>query len=377
MLFWLIAALLTLGASLAALLPLSSKDGGVDDASRAPDLDIYRDQLGEIGRDQARGLIGEAEAEEARAEIGRRILKLDREPAERKAARAGPRKIFAAATVLAVPILSWGIYANLGSPHLPSQPLEARLSKDPAQSTPEELLARAERRLRERPDDGAGWDAIAPAYLQMGRFSEAAQSFGNAIRLLGSTAPREAGLGEALTGQAQGKVLPEARDAFERALALDPQNGLARFRLAQAQAQDGDLAAALAEWRRLQADLPEDSPWRPVVAEAIARGERQADATDAAGPAEAQVGAASAMSDDDRSVMIEGMVASLDARLREEPGDAEGWMKLVRSYAVLGRAEQAQDALLRGTEALGADSEGARKLAALAERLGVTGVKAQ
>lgn len=370
MLFWFIAALLTLGASLAVLLPLSSKDEGAE-GSRSPDLDIYRDQLAEIDRDEARGLIGRAEAEEARAEIGRRILKLDRERAGAKAAGSSARKAFAATAVLAVPLLSWGLYAGLGSPHLPSQPLEARLSKDPALSTPEELLARAERRLRAHPEDGAGWDAVAPAYLQMGRFAEAAQGFANAIRLLGATAPREAGLGEALTGQAQGQVVPAARSAFERALKLDPQNGLARFRLAQAKAQGGDVAAALAEWRRMQVDLPETSPWQAVAAEAIAQGERDAGAMVEAGPTEEEVEAASALGEEDRSAMIEGMVTSLDARLRDEPGDAEGWMRLVRSYAVLGRQEQAQDALSRGTEALGAGSEGAKKLAELARSLGV------
>ncbi|HEV7255472.1 MAG TPA: c-type cytochrome biogenesis protein CcmI [Mesorhizobium sp.] len=372
MLFWIIAALLTLGASLAVLLPLSSRDEEAEDGSHAPDLDIYRDQLGEIDGDEARGLIGRAEAEEARAEIGRRILKLDRERSGAKAAGSGARKVFAAAAVLAVPLLSWGLYAGLGSPHLPSQPLEARLNKDPAQSTPEELLARAERRLRSAPEDGAGWDAVAPAYLQMGRFADAAQSFGNAIRLLGATAVREAGLGEALTGQAQGEVVPEARAAFERALAIDPRNGLARFRLAQAKAQDGDRQAALHAWRAMQADLPETSPWRPVVAEAIAQSERQAGAAAAPGPTEEQVESASALPEEERSAMIEDMVASLDAKLREEPGDAEGWMKLVRSYAVLGRQEQAQDALLRGTEALGRESDGARTLAALARSLGVS-----
>ena len=33
---------------------------------------------------------------------------------------------------------------------------------------------------------------------------------------------------------------------------------------------------------------------------------------------------------------VEGMVASLAAKLEAEPDDPEGWVRLVRSYAVLG-----------------------------------------
>ena len=39
---------------------------------------VYRDQLGEIESDRARGLIGEEEAEAARVEIARRLFAADR-----------------------------------------------------------------------------------------------------------------------------------------------------------------------------------------------------------------------------------------------------------------------------------------------------------
>ena len=74
--------------------------------------------------------------------------------------------------VLAVPLLSWGIYGALGSPDLPAQPLQARLSKLPSESTPDELVARAENALRQNPNDGRGWDVIAPVYQRMGRANE-------------------------------------------------------------------------------------------------------------------------------------------------------------------------------------------------------------
>ena len=70
--------------------------------------------------------------------------------------------------------------------------------------------------------------------------------------------------------------------------------------------------------------------------------------------------------------MIETMVARLDERLKENPRDAEGWQRLVRSYQVLGKTDAARDALARGVAALGEKSEQAAQLQALAASLGVT-----
>ena len=68
------------------------------------------------------------------------------------------------------------------------------------------------------------------------------------------------------------------------------------------------------------------------------------------------------------------MVAGLDEKLRKDPGDLEGWLRLVRSYVVLGRAEDARDAVKRATEALGKDSEDARRLASFSVSLGISTV---
>jgi cytochrome c-type biogenesis protein CcmH len=42
------------------------------------------------------------------------------------------------------------------------------------------------------------------------------------------------------------------------------------------------------------------------------------------------------MSAEDRASMIRSMVESLDAKMSENPDNIEGWLRLVRSYAVLG-----------------------------------------
>jgi cytochrome c-type biogenesis protein CcmH len=378
MLFWVIAAILTLGASLAVLLPLA---GGSRSASPSGDhdLEVYRDQLSELDRDAARGLIQPAEATEARAEIARRILRLDTAASSSglmsstRPASATARLV-ATAAVLAVPLVSWGLYSQIGSPDLPSQPLAERLAKNPADSSVDELVARAEAHLAANPSDGRGWDVLAPVYLRMQRFTDAAAAYRNAIRLDGDNAARQAGLGEAIAGAAGGIVSADAQDAFEAALKLDPTNAKASFYLAMALAQEGRTKEAAAAWQAMLGALPPDSAWRGAVEQALAKSNAPevASAADAKGPDAADVDAASSLSPQDREAMINTMVASLDDKLRQNPRDPEGWMRLVRSYVVLGKTDQARDALGRAIAVFGADSEEAKKFTAFAASLGLT-----
>lgn len=373
MLFWVVAALLTFGASLAVLLPLASRPKA--DSTDAHDLEVYRDQLSEIDRDAARGLIGDAEAEQARAEIARRILRLNTGGQSATAPRfAGAGRAIGAAAVLAVPLISWGIYATIGSPSSPSKPLEQRLAQNPAESSVEELVARAEAHLAANPSDGRGWDVLAPIYLRTGRSAEAVTAYRNAIRLEGATADREAGLGEAIMSAAGGIVSAEAQAAFERALVLEEGHAKARYYLAVALAQEGRTAEAQAAWRALADGLPEGSPWREAVEQAIAAAGSRLTAGEsgaASGPSQEDIDQAADMPAADRTEMIETMVAGLDERLRQNPQDPEGWSRLVRSYMVLGKRDEAKDALDRGLKALGPATDEGKKFAEFAATLGV------
>ncbi len=372
MLFWVIAAVLTLVASLAVLLPLAAKPKAETAGSRH-DLEVYRDQLSELDRDLARGLIQPAEAEQARAEVARRIIRLGGEeksgdPVQRPASTS--LRLISAAAVLAVPLISWGTYARLGSPDIPSQPLGERLVKNPAESSVDELVARAEAHLSANPTDGQGWDVLAPVYLRMQRFDDAANAYRNAIRLLGSTSERQSGLGEALVNAGAGEISTEAKSAFDEALKLDPTNPKASFFVAMGLAQDGRKDEAIATWQKMRAGLPEGSPWLDAVDRALARAEApETPVTN--GPSKEEMEAAAAMSPEDRASMIAGMVARLDEKLKQNPKDAEGWMQLIRSYLVIGEADKAKDALKRAVSVFGPGSEQAKNLVAFASSNGL------
>ncbi len=371
MAFWITAALLTLVACLAIMAPIMRGPARSAAGASSHDIEVYRDQLAEVDRDLRQGLIASDDAEQARAEIGRRAIRASAEAAG-ATSQAGSRaaRAIAAAAVLAVPLISWGIYAGIGSPGLPAQPLAARLSADPAKSPIDELVGRAEAHLKANPDDGQGWDVLAPVYVRIGRPADAALAYGRAIQLLGSTATREAGLGEALATASGGLVTPEAREAFSRALVLDPVNEKARFFTALGVAQGGDFETASEAWRALLPELQEDSPWREPTELALAEAAERMNSTP--GPTQEQMADAAGMLPEDRAAMIEGMVAQLDERLKENPRDREGWKRLVRSYVVLGRQPQARDALSRAIEAMGPGTPEAAELTAFAAGLGLT-----
>ncbi|MGE0283283.1 MAG: c-type cytochrome biogenesis protein CcmI [Rhizobiaceae bacterium] len=370
MLFWLSAALLTIAASLAVLWPLARGSSVKLDTDN--DLRVYKDQLAEIDSDVARGAIATGEAEQARAEIGRRIVRQASSTSTTSISPASRAFRFVAlAAVLSVPVVSWGLYGLIGSPDLPSQPLEARLLKSPGESSPDELIARAESHLAKNPDDGRGWDVLAPTYLRLGRFDDASTAYRNAIRLESESAARVAGLAEALTMANGGIVSAEAEATFHKALALDPKAGKARFFLAMGLVQDGKKAEAQAAWEAMHGDQGLDQQWRRAAEYALAQLAQQ-DVAQTGGPSQEAVDQAAAMSSQDRAAMIEQMVAGLDQKLRDNPDDPEGWIKLVRSYLVLGKQDEAKSAVKRAIDALGGDTEGGRKVAAFAADQGMS-----
>jgi cytochrome c-type biogenesis protein CcmH len=148
-------------------------------------------------------------------------------------------------------------------------------------------------------------------------------------------------LGVSLVAEAGGDESPAARVAFGEALKREPRSAvLARYHMARALAQDGDRPGAVKALLALQADMPADDPRRESLAEAIK--EAQAEPSQAQAVASAPAGG--------QLQMIRGMVANLAAKLAAQPDDPAGWVRLVRSYAVLGDSA-ARDAALAKAKA--------------------------
>lgn len=389
MVLWLIFASLTAAALIAVLWPLWR--GRKSDADRAEyDTAIYRDQLDEIDSDLERGLIAEREAEAAKTEISRRLLaaaSTDEDGAEAPGASARSRTAIAALAciVLCIPLASLALYLVYGSPNLPGQPLAARLEAPSDAQNLASLVARVEARLRDHPEDGEGWDVIAPVYLRHRRYDDAADAYGKALRLLGETPGRLSGYAESLVGVNNGIVNEEARRAFAKVLAQDPARLKARYWLATALEQDGRFAEAAKAWREMLSRGDERAPWRRVVEQRLHVAEARRDGRevvaaapsasagneDAPGPSAADVEAARQMTPEQRSAMINQMVEGLAERLKSDGKNLQGWLRLVRAYTVLGRRDAAREALSTARQNLAEDPAALSELKALAGQLGL------
>jgi cytochrome c-type biogenesis protein CcmH len=364
MMLWFALALMT-GAAMAAIAwPLTRKARTLLSGS---DLAVYRDQLEEVRRDHAAGRIGDNEAEAAQVEVSRRLLAAaDAEAAQQAATTPTPgsrRRAIALAALLVVSFGSAGTYLSLGSPTLPGQPLASR---DQGQSI-DAMIAQVESHLARNPNDGRGWEVIAPVYLRLGRVDDAIKARRKALTLSGETSERQAGLGEALVAASDGKITPEARKAFARAVELDGGNIKARYFLGVAAEQDGQPAGAVAIWRAMLAGAPADAPWAEFIRQEIAR------VAGGPGPSPDDVAAASQLAPEQQIAMVQTMVTRLAERLQRDGSDIEGWLRLVRSYMVLGDRDKAVAAVGDARRALASEPEKLRKIEELVTGLGLEG----
>ncbi len=373
MLFWILVAVLTAFVGAVLLYPLLRSAKEAEDC-RSGEAEVYRDQLRELDRDLAAGLISAPEAGYARAEIGRRLIAITKtEKQQAKSPVRGNYRLAQAFIITVLPVVGLCLYLAKGDPGLPSQPLEARLEKPGSDLAIS--IVKIEQHLAKNPDDAKGWEVLAPIYFRINRIGDAELAYRNVIRLLGPSAARLGDLGEVLVVKADGIVTAEARSVLQQSRALDATNPRTLFYLALALEQEGKAVEAKTAFEALARQSPADAPWLAAVNEHIVKngGQPAASANAAApgNPTAEDVAAANALSSGDRRQMIRGMVDSLDAKLKDDPKNFEGWMRLIRSYVVLNERERAVDALKRGLAAFPADGGEGRQLLALAKELGL------
>jgi cytochrome c-type biogenesis protein CcmH len=342
--FWIAAALLTGFTCLLLLQALAKRGSGAADHDKR----FYEAQLAEIARQEARHLIASAEAEAARTEAARRLLAAGR-GGDTHAVSATASGRFGAVVILAlVPIIGLGAYALRGEPGMPAMPLASRADPLQAAKTGDlpAMIRQIEAHLARNPDDGRGHELLAPIYLRINRAADSAKAWSETIRVLGPTADRHAGLGEALVFAADGVVSPDARAAFAAALALEPKQVKARFFLALAAEQGGDRPQALSRLKELHGDL-DDGPLKAEIAMQIA----------ALGG-----GPIASLPDAGRGDAIRGMVEGLAERLATRGGPASDWARLIRALTVLGEKERAAAILGEARQKFAADAEGLRAI---------------
>lgn len=366
MVIWILFAVVTTAATAALLHPLASSQCRRANGS-AEASEVYREQLLELDRELGAGRIPQSEYEYARAEIARRLFKAtDHITAERCTPPHTYRWLRLAIVVL-LPVMSIGLYVGLGSPEMPSMPLRARV-RDPSRDLAM-LIEQTERHLARQPDDGRGWDVIAPVFLKVGRVDDAEKAYRNAVRILGPSVQRLDGLAESAMARSNGVVTEDTQGVLQQLLRLEPGNARARFYVALGLEQMQKTAQARKAFEELATQSPAAAPWIPLVNEHIASNGGVPvlpKAVPEVGPAANERSKAH-----DQRQMVHAMVKSLDAKLTANPDNPDGWLRLIRSNAALDEKSQAAEALRRGLAAFPVRGVQAARLVALGREFGI------
>ena len=401
--FWIAAAGITL-AVFALLVQALRRSAPVQDTEVS--LKVYRDQLSEVDRDLARGLISAPEVERLRTEVSRRLLDADRARQMAPAAAKMGSHALAVGLIGGLLLAALGGYQWLGAPGYPDLPLAKRLAladetyktrpkqaEAEAVAPPEtladldpeflDLMTKLRTAIAARPDDKDGLVLLARNETMLGNYKAARAAQEHLVTLLAdkATATDHMVLAQAMIAAAGGYVSPEAEAQLTRVLELEPKNPLARYFSGLMFVQNGRPDRTFALWEPLLSEGPADAPWMQPIQSALAdvadragikyRPAETAAVASGAGPTEADMAAASDMTPAERQEMIKGMVAQLETRLTDQGGPLQDWLKLINAVAVLGEPDRAKAAVQAANAAFAGQPEPLAAIASAATAAGI------
>ena len=269
MLFWAIAAALTVAALLFLLPPLIRRRTTAPDARVAANAAIYREQLEELTAELQRGALTKEEFERASREIEHRIVSEYGEPAAPQPAGRRPHMSAALAVGLLLPLAVALGYWQLGNPNaLSGAAVESAHTVSPEQM--ESLVERLAARLQQTPDDAEGWMLLGRSLSVLGQYDRAAEAYARASQL----SPKDAGLladyADTLAMARGRKLEGEPFAIVKRALEIDPEHLKSLALAASAEFERRDYAAAIGYWERILKVAQPQSEFARSVAESIA-----------------------------------------------------------------------------------------------------------
>lgn len=343
MTFWISITLLSVAAMGFVLYPLF-KSRVSSRSELESEQTLYQARLAEIEKDLELGRLDATSAEAAKAEEARRLIKASENTKTISVSRGNKAIVLLAA--LSLPLFSIPFYYNTGSPDVISP--QPRVAENTGLPSIEQLLQVAEKRLADNPDDVNGWKVVGPVYMRLGRYNDAIKAYENILRVEGRKPEFLIRLADVYIEQGQGQIDDKAKALIAETLSIEPKNPTARYYSGIVALQSGKQDETRRIWQAILDGANGDEDWVPVIKGRIA----ELDTLEQETPKvplpkldEDTLEAAAGMSADERQEMITQMVANLAERLEENPDDKQGWERLIRSYIILGRYEDANKAL--------------------------------
>lgn len=267
--FFVVAALLLAAALLFIVPPLWRQRGRRGIQRDRSNLEIYKDQLTELEADLAAGTVSQEQFDQGRIELERRLLEEVAAPAAAPAPVAddkGAARGVAVGIALFVPLLAVLIYLVQGTPEgiAPGQTsMAAGQDGQPGHAVTMEqiegMVAQLAARMEANPGDVEGWMMLGRSYAALSRFGEATAAFERALALAPDNADLLVDYADTYA-MASGESL-EGRPAqlIARALEIDPGNQKGLWLAGTAAYDRGDYEGAIAYWERLLSLLPPGS----------------------------------------------------------------------------------------------------------------------
>ena len=280
--FIILAALLVAAAILIMAVPLLRRapDAGSSAGAsqrREANLAILRDQLAELENERREGTLSDADFEQAKGELQRRLLEetqaeeTQAEAAQSSAANANAAgRKSALAVLLALPIAVAAGYAVLGEPRA----LNPQATQPASKVSEQQMLAlvgQLAERLKAKPDDLEGWVTLARSYKTLGRYTEAASAYARGGRMVEESAPLLADYAETLGQIAQGSLLGRPQELLQKALKLDPDEPQALLLAGAAASEEQRFADAADYWERLLKQMDPNAEETRALADAASK----------------------------------------------------------------------------------------------------------
>ena len=319
--------------------------------------EIFEDQLQEIDRDVQRGIIFDAEADAARVELTRNILRVSRVNAPQAERRDNVSLLGVLLAALLIPVISFSYYLQFGNPEVPSLSLADRQAERDERNAIITIANRMEGELKSHPEGGPsnGWMLLGQTFMRLGFYDRAAEAFDVVASRKDADSAVFSMLAEALISQEQGIVTPRAEDAIAQALERDPMNPAATFYTALSLEQSGQarkahdiilerLGKADGFYPWMESFVAQANRIGAIIGRAPVSLTQFAPMTAQSGPTDSDIAAAQDMSEEERAAFIASMVNRLATRLEANPDDLDGWLRLGKAYSVMGNREGALEA---------------------------------
>lgn len=277
MTFWIVAGALSVVSLLVLAWPLLKKRSTRSQPENVQ-LAVYKNQLIEVDRDLERGVIGEVEADAARTEVQRRLIRAAEEKNENHRPVSGLVKVVCLGfALLVLPAGAFGLYGAIGAPGAPDKPLAERTEEQKQAAEWEQFNTMAEKlaaRLKETPNDLKGWAMLGRSYRVLNRLEDSLKAYEKAFALAPADTEIALAYAETMIFFDDNIVSEKARGILEKIVAAEPKNLKARYYYGLVLSETAEeLPKAIAVWKSLEADSPPTATWLTSLREQIRRAE--------------------------------------------------------------------------------------------------------